>query len=109
MNKGFFTLKEALEVFKNKDAKGMYLPFDITYRTFNEQTKKGGKLKQHRGVKYLPEAKQSTDVDIVISDKHIKPPNHFENRTRNIELSTGDVRSVRIDFIISINNIKVIY
>lgn len=100
MEQQFFTLKEALKVFQNKDAKGMYLPFDIEYRTFNEQTKQGGKFKKHFGVKYLPEANK---------DSSKKSPEHFENRTRNIELATGEIRKVKIDFIISINNKKVIY
>ncbi|UOX32417.1 hypothetical protein LXD69_10170 [Flavobacterium sediminilitoris] len=100
MEQQFLTLKEALLIFKNKDAKGMYLPFDIEYRTFNEQTKKGGKLKAYKAVKYLPEA---------IETNSSKSPMHYENRTRNIELSTGEIRKVKIDFIISVNNIKVIY
>lgn len=109
MEQQFFTLKEALKVFQNKNEIGMYLPFDLTYRTFNEQTKQGGKLKVYKGVKYLPEAKQTDEFDIAKQNKHLKPPSHFENRTRNIELPTGEIKKIRIDFIISVNNIKVIY
>jgi hypothetical protein len=100
MEQQIFTLNEALKVFSFRDEKKHFLPFDIEFRTFNDQTKKGGKLKSFKGVKYLPEAKQELTN---------KAPLHFENRTRNIELTTGEIRKVKIDFIISINNKKVIY
>jgi hypothetical protein len=106
MEKQFYTLKEALEVFKNKDERGFYAPFDIAFRTFNENTKQGGRLIKYKAVKYLPEANKKEGNDFKVS---VKPPNHYTNRTRNIELSTGEIKSVKIDFIISVNNKKVIY
>ena len=36
MENGFITLSEALKIFNLRDAKGMFVPFDIEYRTFNE-------------------------------------------------------------------------
>ena len=106
MNNGFITLSEALKIFNLRDASGMFVPFDIEYRTFNEQTKQGGKLKAYYGVKYLPSAKKSEEVP---TDLDTKSPNHYKNRTRNIELSNGEIKKIRIDFIVSINNTKVIY
>ena len=103
MINGFITLPEALKIFNLRDAKGMFVPFDIEYRTLNEQTKQGGKLKSYYGVKYLPEAKATQE------EKTGKTPNHYKNRTRNIELPNGEIKKLRIDFIISINNTKVIY
>lgn len=103
MENGFITLSEALKIFNLRDAKGMFVPFDIEYRTFNEQTKQGGKLKAYCGVKYLPEAKATEE------ETTGKTPNHYKNRTRNIELSNGEIKKIRIDFIVSINNTKVIY
>lgn len=103
MENGFITLSEALKIFNLRDAKGMFVPFDIEYRTFNEQTKQGGKLKSYYGVKYLPEAKATEE------ETTGKTPNHYKNRTRNIELSNGEIKKIRIDFIVSINNTKVIY
>lgn len=100
-NENVITLKEALAVFSLKDENGFFLPFDLEYRTFNEQTKKGGKYKKYTAVKYLPNAKNE--------DSSSKNPNHFFNRTRNIELPNGDIKSIKIDFIISVNNKKVIY
>jgi len=101
MEQDFISLSDALKIFSLKDEKGMYKPFDISYRTFNEQTKKGGKLKSYKGVKYLPEA-----LDL---KKQNRETNHFENRTRNIEIAPNEFRKLKIDFIVSINNKKVIY
>lgn len=106
MDNGFITLSKALEIFNLRDANGMFIPFDIEYRTFNEQTKQGGKLKTYHGVKYLPEAKSKEETP---SELSLKTPNHYKNRTRNIELSNGEIKKIRIDFIISINNTNVIY
>ncbi|MFM1776341.1 MAG: hypothetical protein RJA53_1951 [Bacteroidota bacterium] len=106
MNNGYIKLTEALKLFNLRDANGMFVPFDIEYRTFNSQTKQGGKLKAYQGVKYLPSAKK---VEESSTDLSIKNPNHYENRTRNIELPNGEIKKLRIDFIVSINNTKVIY
>lgn len=103
MNNGFINLSEALKIFNFRDELGMFVPFDIEYRTFNEQTKQGGKLKKYYGVKYLPQAKETAEVSA------IKSPSHYSNRTRNIELPNGEIKKIRIDFIVSINNTKVIY
>lgn len=101
-------LKDALKIFSLKDDKGMYKPFDLVYRTFNRTSKKGGKLKNYQGVKYLPSANPEKK-SIHRLNTFTKNPNHFKNRTRNIELPDGSIVTVRIDFIISINNQKVIY
>ena len=97
-----------------KDKNGKPFPFDLSFRTFNSQTKQGGKLKVYQSVKHLPEsnpnASQNKSVESILSDDKIsRNPAHFKNRTRNIELSNGEIKSLRIDFIISINNKKVIY
>lgn len=107
-------LKDALKIMQLKDKEGKPFPFDLTYRTLNSQTKQGGKLKIYNGAKYLPEANpnapQSKSVAAIFAaDKPERNPMHFENRTRNIELQNGDIKKIRIDFIISINNQKVIY
>lgn len=109
MENGFIKLSDCLKLMAQKDNKGMFVPFDLEYRTFNEQTKKGGKLKKYLSVKYLPEAKQTTEQNIVEAEKQVKSPNHFQNRTRNIELANSSIKTIRIDFIVSINNTNVIY
>ncbi|MGK4567843.1 hypothetical protein [Flavobacterium sp. 3HN19-14] len=97
-----------------RDKSGAPFPFDLTYRTFNTQSKSGGKLKSYSGAKYLPEKNpnaihQDNIFNILNPIKTERNPRHFANRTRNIEISDGSVRKVRIDFIITINNQQVIY
>lgn len=105
-NENVISLKEALQVFLLRDNNGLFKPFNMQYRTFNSTSKKGGKLVDYNNVKYLPNAKTDQQPD---QGKTVRPPNHFVNRTRNIELPNGDIKSIKIDFIISINNKKVIY
>jgi hypothetical protein len=107
-------LKDVLKIMQLKDKEGKPFPFDLTYRTFNSQTKRGGKLKVYEKVKHLPEANPnalpSKSIEAIFAkEKAEKKPVHFENRTRNIELQSGELKKIRIDFIISINNQKVIY
>ena len=114
MENGTITLSEALEIMRRCDKHGDRIHFNITFRTFSATTKKGGKLRIIDGAKYLFPANPDGDrliniynlLDPVVTAKN---PNHFENRTRNIELPNGDIRKVNIDFIISINDHKVIY
>lgn len=107
-------LNDALKIMQLKDKEGKPFPFDLTYRTFNSQTKQGGKLKIYPAVKHLPDANPnalpSKSIEAIFAEvKSEKKPEHFDNRTRNIELRNGDIKKIRIDFIISINNRKVIY
>lgn len=101
MENGTISLKNVLEAMRITNEFGEYVRFDISYRTFNSSTKKGGKLKKYHSVKYLPSPLDKTSTE--------RNPRHFENRTRNVELLDGSVRTIRIDFIISFNNCKVIY
>lgn len=114
MQNNIISLKEALAVMAKKDENNRLIPFDVTYRTFNATSKKGGKLKFYPAAKLCLEAnpnKITKDTAENIMDKvaPIKNPAHFDNRTRNIELQTGEIVKLRIDFVISINNQKIIY
>ena len=107
-------LSDALKIMQLKDKSGKPFLFNLSFRSYNSQTKQGGKLYTYENVKYLPEANKNnisnkSEVAIFSELKSEKNPAHFKNRTRNIELSTGEIKKVRIDFIISINNKKVIY
>lgn len=107
-------LKDALKILSLKDRDNKPFPFDITYRTFNSQTKKGGKLIYYKCAKHLPEANPNTSLSlspeaVFAREKISRNPNHFANRTRNIELSSGEIKTIRIDFIIDINGKTVIY
>lgn len=114
MENGIVSLKNALALMSKKDDLNRLIPFDITYRTFNSTSKKGGKLKAYNGARLLLEANpnkvhKDTAKNILDSIKSNKNANHFDNRTRNIELSDLSVVKIRIDFLISINNHKIIY
>ena len=114
MQKGIISLKEALSVMAKKDDSGRLLPFDLTYRTFNATSKKGGKLKTYFGSRLLLEANpnritKDTAENILDAVVAVKNAAHFKNRTRNIELSDGSVAKIRIDFMIEINSQKIIY
>lgn len=114
MQRGFVTLPEAMQIMTTRDKAGKPFPFEMTYRTFNSQSKKGGVLKTFLAAKYLPDANPETvhiDTMFNILDpiKRERKPNHFDNRTRNIEVTPDEIRKIRIDFIISINNKPVIY
>jgi len=108
------SLKEGLEILNQKESKGTLIPFDLTYRTFNATSKKGGKLKTYSGARLLLEKNpnaihRDTIENILVPIKKTKNANHFDNRTRNIQLPDYSVVTIRIDFIISINNKEIIY
>ena len=114
MQNNIISLKEALAVMAKKDENNRLIPFDVTYRTFNSTSKKGGKLKVYPSAKLCLEANPNRIVkdtleNIMDKETAIKNPAHFDNRTRNIELQTGEIVRLRIDFVISINNQKIIY
>src|SRR5690606_1703186 len=101
-------LKQALDIMNTRKPDGSFAPFDIAIRTFNGQTGKGGKYVVYDNVRLLPEAnhdkkKTETTATVLNEVKQAKRPNHYKNRTRNIEFSDGTVKTIRIDFIISIN------
>ena len=114
MNSRVIFLKEATKIISLKDKEGKPFPFDLRYRTFNSQTKQGGKIKEYQGVKHLPDANSHPELSlhpeaVFAREKPSRNPNHFDNRTRNIELPNGEIKKIRIDFIIEINGQKVIY
>ena len=107
-------LKQALEIMNTRKPDNSFAPFDLVIRTFNGQTGKGGKLIFYNNVRLLPEANPNKPkietIQSVLDDvKATKRPNHYKNRTRNIELEDGSVKTIKIDFIILINGHSVIY
>lgn len=114
MQKEKISLKEGLAILNQKDHRGTLIPFDMTYRTFNATSKRGGKLKFYNDARLLLEKNpnrihKDTIENILVPVKPSKNPNHFANRTRNIELPDFSVVTICIDFIISINNKEIIY
>ena len=108
------SLTAALEIIDKKDKEGNAYPFDITFRSLQRNSKTGGKLYEYNQVKKL-RSKQSTPTKgslihaVQSAQKTKKNPNHFENRTRNLELQNSEKKKIHIRLIISINGKKVIY
>ena len=114
MENGVIKLSQALAIMNQKDQFDKPVPFDITVWEFSRISKLGGKQKSYYGVWYLPSADPNRPKEVTIENvldpiKAVRDPQHFENRTRNLQLPTGECRKIYIDFIKSINNQTVIY
>lgn len=108
------SLKNALKIIEAKDTNGFPIPFDVDFRTLNRNSKTGGALRSYNGVTILTRNKKElTEKEIAknlqFANKAKKPPNHFENRTRNLQKQNGEIFKVNIRLITSINNQKVVY
>lgn len=112
MEKSIF-LNDVLAQMKQKDADENAIPFDIEWRTWNKQNKMGGKLRAEKdAVLCMVSTKQKNIIDVLRSENketERKRPNHFEHRTRNIELSNGTVRKINILLITKFNGQSVVY
>ncbi len=110
--KNEITLSDALKIIDATDHNGSAIPFDISFRSLNRQSKTGGKLYEYKQVIKYVKVKSKNPNYLAIaqsSTKRKRNPNHFENRTRNVQLQNGDIRTIHIRLIISINGQKVIY
>lgn len=97
---------------RKKDSNDNPVPFDIEWRTFNKQNKMGGKLKSELGaILCMKSTKKKNIVKSLQSQpefKDRKNPNHWNNKTRNIELSNGEVKTISILLITKFNGKTVI-
>nr|WP_315245154.1 hypothetical protein [uncultured Flavobacterium sp.] len=107
-------LRQVLEEIKKTNALGEGVPFDIEFRTYNKNNKMGGVLKKYNDVKLLIGVKMKGKPFIEADHfyrtaRKRKNPNHFENRTRNIELSSGHIKKLNILYITKFNGLQVVY
>lgn len=108
------SFKEAMLLIDKLDKNGNPFPFDIKFRTLQRNSKTGGRLIEYKGVKkYKPKPFYSNN-DILKSQvqsgmNQNKTPNHYKNRTRNLELQNGEKRKIHIRLIDSINGKKMHY
>ena len=109
------SLKEALQIIETKDVNGFPIPFDISFRTLNKNSKSGGALRtlqQATILTSLPK-QQLTDqqkaANLLIANKSRRKPFHFLNRTRNLKKANGEIAKVHIRLITSINHQNVEY
>lgn len=114
MVKEAIKLKEALSIMRRLDKEGEPFPFSCQVRTFNRQSKKGGRLLSISQAILLPLSGGNSQTPASVESlKFISPakrsPNHYENKTRNIKLPNGNVKKINLNFLISINSLQVTY
>lgn len=85
---------------KELDRNKKPIPFNLVIREFNKQNKTAGKLKIYKGCELMQKGRYR---------KYVKDPNHWENRTRNIKLPSGDIKKIHTLFIIEFNSKKVVF
>jgi hypothetical protein len=114
---GKIFLKDVLKEMRQKSQEGMAVKFDISVRSFNRNSKEGGKLYTYEKAKLVMQEGNLTDVEKEIiglksiskTKKIQKNPLHHKNKTRNIKLETGETKKININYIIEFNGCKVIY
>ena len=110
---GLIFLREVLAKIRELNKEGNAIPFDIEWCTWNKQNKSGGKLKKAEGVILCMVDKKETDAVKSLqykAENHTrKTPNHFKNRTRNIQLRDGSICKINILLITKFNDKSVVY
>ncbi|TXK74002.1 hypothetical protein FT993_03565 [Mesonia sp. HuA40] len=96
---------------------GLAVRFDIAYRSFNRNSKTGGKMYRYQNAKLVMNEKP-IDPTSLFALQNFKPkekreivkknPNHFTNKTRNIKLENGQIKKINIKYIIEFNGKNVI-
>ena len=81
-------LKEVLKEMKKLDSKKNPIPFSISFRTYNQQNKLGGKLISYDNAT-LMQATPEPGVARLSQNLDFKNPNHWDNHTRNIKTNFG--------------------
>jgi len=107
--RGVLTIKEVLELMEQTDRRGKYLPFSITYITYNSQHHTGGDvLRWDKAVLANMNVSGSRVVYERTPRSVKKNPNHWKNSTRNIHpLDTLEHRKVHIWLIMEFNGMEV--
>jgi hypothetical protein len=109
-------LNSVLEKMRETDANGNLVAFDIEWRTWNERNKMGGKLMVSKQAKLcMVTDKKKNIVDVLRTETSELPrnrrnPNHYKNRTRNIDRCDGSHPvKIHIDLITKFNGMQVVY
>lgn len=107
MEKTLF-LRDVLTEMKKLDKQNNPIPFCIKLRSFNRQNKSGGNLISYNNAILLKPPKEKGAKRLAM-DTEFKDPKHWENRTRNIKLDTGEIKKIHTIFIVEFNGKKVVY
>ena len=103
-------LNEVLKEMR-KVENGAAVPFSIKWRTFNSRNQLGGRLIGLSKAVLCMQSKPKTPTTAETSQppKARKNPNHWDNRTRNIEKENGQVVKLNIDLITEFNGKQVVF
>lgn len=110
----YIFLRQVVDEMKKVDSNGEAVPFDIEFRTFNNNNRSGGALKKYTKAKLLI-GKKLKGKPFIEADhffrraRERRRPNHWEHRTRNVELPSGHIRKIKILYITKFNGVEVIY
>ena len=99
-------LKEVLKEMKKLDSKKNPIPFSISFRTYNQQNKSGGRLISYDNAT-LMQAPPEPGAMRLSQNIDFKNPNHWENHTRNINTNFG-IKKIHIFFITKFNGLDVV-
>lgn len=95
-------LKEMVKL----DDKKNPVPFSISFRTYNQQNKAGGKLVSYDNA-ILMQAPKTPGKIRLSQNIDFRNPNHWENHTRNIKTNSG-IKKIHIFFITKFNGFNVV-
>jgi hypothetical protein len=114
MVKETISLSGGLSIMRRRDADGDPILFSLKVRTFNRQSKKGGKLLFIKKAELLPlssvkDFKAPTAEALAFVAGVKRSPNHFEQKTRNIKLPNGSIKKINLNYLISVNSIEIMY
>ena len=99
-------LKEVLKEMKKLDSNKNPILFSISFRTYNQQNKSGGRLVSYDNAT-LMQAPPEPGAMRLSQNIDFKNPKHWENHTRNIKTNFG-IKKIHIFFITKFNGLDVV-
>lgn len=110
-------LNTVLKQMSTLDEKGMAVPFAISFRTLNRNSKTGGRLISYSKAKLAMKEDYGDQTTFEALRRVPKPrtdikrnPQHHKNKTRNLVVLPGNTtRKVHINLITEFNGKKVVY
>jgi len=112
--KNGISFKAAIAIIDKVDAQGKACPFDISFRTLQRNSRTGGRLVTYRKVKKYRVKKGAPHKKAILKTVQSgtttkRHPNHYTNRTRNLELQNGEIKKIHVRLIDTINGKKMHY
>lgn len=107
-------LRQVVKMIEEKTPEGKSKSFDLEVRLLNKNNKTGGAYRIFKNAKLLTgeklKGKQfNAGTHFYRQHRSRRNPNHWENATRNFELPNGQIKKIKIRYIIKINGLEVGY